>query len=470
MRILSLIILLTLFVSFVHAQDPGDNIFNEPEIYEFQFHFNKSGFLNSLYKSHEFKEYMPVRLEVKEYRFDGLKKINLNNGWNDPTMLREKLFLDFLWDNNIPAPRANFAKVYIDTIYWGFYTLVEHVDKIFLTDRFGNNDGNLYKSEYAPLSWEGSNKEYYYDNFDLKTNEQENDWTDLLTLINIINDESNFNKEIENILNLESHLKIWAANNLFVNMDSYFGSGNNYYLYQNEIDGRFEWIIWDVNLAFGARSGMDKLAIFYLPEDVRPLHRNILYHHNFRERYVRIYEELLNSGFDEDNLYPKIDALWQFIQDDYLADTLKMYTDEEVTSSLTKDLYLVPALKPFVNNRRESILNQLDSLNISSVHKNDEVKKEACGFQLLQNYPNPFNSTTTIPYSVIETNDNSLQNLQLTIYSVLGQKITTLDRKIHQPGNYKVQWNTDGLTSGFYYYRLENDQGFVQTKRLLLLK
>ncbi len=126
--------------------------------------------------------------KYKDHRFNGLKKVSLNNGWNDPTMLREKLFLDFLYEHDIPAPRANFARVFINDTYHGFYTLVEHVDKTFLQHRFNDNDGNLYKAEkLADLTWKGNEQEEYYEQFELKTNEKENNWQDLIHFLNVIN-------------------------------------------------------------------------------------------------------------------------------------------------------------------------------------------------------------------------------------------------------------------------------------------
>lgn len=486
--------------SSVSAQDPGDAIFNEPKIYEFKFHFNQTNYLDSLIKSHETKEYIPCQLDIngvyydsvgvrfkgtssffgypgnkksfrikfdkyKDYQFDGLKKINLNNGWNDPTMLREKLYLDFLWDNHIPAPRANFAKIYIDSIYWGFYSLIEHVDKTFLKDRFGNNDGNLYKSEYAPLLWEGDDQEKYYDNFELKTNENENNWSELIELINTINDEQNFSAQIESVCDVDLHLKVWAANNLFVNMDAFFASGNNYYLYQNEDDDRFEWIIWDVNLAFGARNGPDSLDIFYVPED-RPLHKNFLYFAQFKDRYLQTMEQLLNSGFDATALFHKIDSLWSMILDDYQADTLKMYTNEEVEKSLTQNLYLAPALKPFIQKRRNSVLQQLDYWKSTGIYNRNETENNnRFNFQLYQNFPNPFNSTTIIRYSL-----SLSANVELSVFNCLGQKMATLVSGIQHAGVKQVKWNAAQFSSGIYFYQLFIDNKFLQNKKLLLLK
>ena len=80
-----------------------------------------------------------------ELVFYDLKKLNLNNGYKDPTLLREKLLLDFAGDF-LAAPRAVHAKVYVNGEYYGLYTAVEQVDKTFAQNRFGDDeDGNMFK-------------------------------------------------------------------------------------------------------------------------------------------------------------------------------------------------------------------------------------------------------------------------------------------------------------------------------------
>jgi len=92
-------------------------------------------------------------------------------------------------------------------------------------------------------------------------------------------------------------------------------------------------------------------------------------------------------------------------------------------------------------------------------------------FALLQNYPNPFNSSTFISYQ-LPTNGF----VELTIYSITGQKIATLVSEQQQAGNYRFEWDGNELASGVYFYRLvANDpngkgKSFVDTKKLILLK
>jgi len=98
-----------------------------------------------------------------------------------------------------------------------------------------------------------------------------------------------------------------------------------------------------------------------------------------------------------------------------------------------------------------------------------DLEREASNFAkiftLNQNYPNPFNPSTTIEYQIPKT-----CQVDLNIYNTLGQKVATLVSQKQTTGNYEIEWNASNFASGIYYYRLETDQGFVETKKLIVLK
>ena len=80
------------------------------------------------------------------------------------------------------------------------------------------------------------------------------------------------------------------------------------------------------------------------------------------------------------------------------------------------------------------------------------------------NYPNPFNPSTTISYSVPE-----MEFVTLKVYDVLGNEITTLVNEENSAGNYEVEFDATGLTSGIYFYRITSGN-FVEVKKMTLLK
>jgi len=86
-------------------------------------------------------------------------------------------------------------------------------------------------------------------------------------------------------------------------------------------------------------------------------------------------------------------------------------------------------------------------------------------FELEQNYPNPFNPTTIINYELPITN-----YVEINIYNLLGQKIATLVNKKQNAGTYQVEWDASAFASGVYLYRIMTDNGYTETKKLILLR
>jgi hypothetical protein len=90
-------------------------------------------------------------------------------------------------------------------------------------------------------------------------------------------------------------------------------------------------------------------------------------------------------------------------------------------------------------------------------------------FVLEQNYPNPFNPSTSIAYAVPVKS-----NVTLEVYSLIGQKITTLVQGEVEAGKHTVQFNASSLSSGLYLFKLtavgENGSQFTSSKKMTLLK
>jgi S-formylglutathione hydrolase FrmB len=90
-------------------------------------------------------------------------------------------------------------------------------------------------------------------------------------------------------------------------------------------------------------------------------------------------------------------------------------------------------------------------------------------FVLHQNYPNPFNPTTKIKYTIPRTDNLPVQPVQLKIYDILGNEVTTLVNEVKEPGEYVIEWNAENYSSGIYFYKLKSDN-FSVTKKLILIK
>ncbi|MCX6835278.1 MAG: T9SS type A sorting domain-containing protein [candidate division Zixibacteria bacterium] len=85
-------------------------------------------------------------------------------------------------------------------------------------------------------------------------------------------------------------------------------------------------------------------------------------------------------------------------------------------------------------------------------------------YDLAQNYPNPFNPVTKITFDLPERAKTTL-----SVFNVLGQKVTTLVDAELAADRYEVEWDGSHVASGIYFYRLDTDK-FVMTKKMMLLK
>ncbi len=90
-------------------------------------------------------------------------------------------------------------------------------------------------------------------------------------------------------------------------------------------------------------------------------------------------------------------------------------------------------------------------------------------FSLAQNFPNPFNSGTVIRFSLPQSKD-----VELVLYNIAGQKVTTLVRGMRQAGTYAINWDGKDdagreLASGIYLYELRIGER-IETRKLTLLR
>jgi hypothetical protein len=85
-------------------------------------------------------------------------------------------------------------------------------------------------------------------------------------------------------------------------------------------------------------------------------------------------------------------------------------------------------------------------------------------FALSQNYPNPFNPSTTIKYQLPK---ESL--VKITVFDVLGKQVGVLVNEKKNAGFYEVDFNSEGLASGLYLYKIEAGD-FTDVKKMMLIK
>lgn len=181
--------------------------------------------------------------------FRGLRRMTLNNAFEDPSFIAERLAYDVFRAANLPAPRCNNATVYVNGDFYGVYVNVEAEDKTFLRRWFTSDEGNLY--EEGQSDFVGGAEAV----FNLETNETENDRTDLRNLIASIqaaNEPETFLEDIDAFLDTAQWLRFTAAEAAVNQWDMYGYTVfyvNNFRIYDDPASGKFAFIPWGMDLS-----------------------------------------------------------------------------------------------------------------------------------------------------------------------------------------------------------------------------
>ncbi|GMU85788.1 MAG: hypothetical protein AMXMBFR48_10300 [Ignavibacteriales bacterium] len=98
----------------------------------------------------------------------------------------------------------------------------------------------------------------------------------------------------------------------------------------------------------------------------------------------------------------------------------------------------------------------------------DEIETEYNGkfrFDLQQNFPNPFNSMTNINFTLQEKT-----LVKLILYDITGTEIKEILNEELESGYYSIQLNSEGLSSGIYFYKIITSSSFTSIKKLTIIK
>jgi spore coat protein CotH len=343
----------------------------------------------------------PFKVDLNAYvagqKLRGNNKFVLNNGMKDPTLLREHMAYGLMREFGLPAPRTGFADLWVNTEHLGVYTLVEVVDDDFLQDHFEDPEGDLYKPEMdaGDLSYKGDDAATYT-MLGLETNLETSDGSDYIALCKGIAEGS-----LGSVLDVDNALRYLAINTLLVNLDSYLGTGHNFYLYEDS--GIFSVIPWDTNEAFGNFScgcTTDGILDFRIDEptcgslEKKALAKAIIADPALKASYHALLSDLVGGLFAEDAMSARIDHAADLIRPHLEQDPTKFFTMSQFEAGLDQGSTTTsPAggagtgtggskalgLKAFVAARIASVKGQLEGTLSSTANATDGSCSENMG-------------------------------------------------------------------------------------------
>lgn len=305
----------------------------------------------------------------------GHATINLNNGFRDPSFVREMLSFD-LFRRFAPASRASLVNLHINQANFGVYINIEQINKDMLAAWFDDTSGLRYRAERGPggnsedpaLAWLGTTLSKYQRGYELKSENAVKPWQRLMQTCDVLNNTAaaQMHQAIPKVLDLDGALRYLAMNNVLPAMDSYIGNtAHNFYLYEEPQHGRTVLLPWDHNAAFGANSWLSvaqkqQLDPFYFSnKNRRPLLSRVITDPTWKQRYLAHMRSILDDCYSWTYAAPKIAAWQQLIDAAVQADPLKLYTYAQFQQSPTQDLNLlignryqvIPGIKPMLDRR-----------------------------------------------------------------------------------------------------------------------
>lgn len=334
---------------------------------------------NSSFDSTRIKN--PLHIELNTYKsqhINGYKDIKLSNGYGDPSLIREVLAYDIL-QHYMDCPKANFAQVYINGNYIGLYSNAENIDKKFCGDKFGTTTGTFVKCNpiinptpaiKSNLKFINSDSSSYANFYEIKSN---SGWN---VLTNLCDSLSNTPTSLSTQMDVDRSLWMLAFNNLNINLDSYSGVfSQNYYIYKDQTQ-RFNPIVWDLNMCFGAfpfsgngtasmgsldTNGMKNFAITNHATDPNwPLIKAIQANPMYKRMYVAHMRTMLNEQINNNNYKTRFNQFKSLVDTAAQSDNNAFFTYNQFQQAANTNFafgsYYVPGIYNLMDARATYLL------------------------------------------------------------------------------------------------------------------
>ncbi len=175
----------------------------------------------------------------EDWTFEGARRLTLNNSVSDPSKVRQCLTYSAFADAGLPAVRCGFARVRVNGEDLGVYVNVEPVKEPMLERFWGDDSGNLYEGTLADFTAGMSGT------LEPKTNEDETDGADIQALVDALDvEDDRLIDSLNERMDVDQFFTHWGMEVITKHQDGYAANTNNFYIYADPSDGRFEFIPW----------------------------------------------------------------------------------------------------------------------------------------------------------------------------------------------------------------------------------
>ena len=285
-----------------------------------------------------FRIEIPDDLEFYPNLFgDGAEKQRravFNASWIDPSFQRHKLTMDLNRAEGGHAPRVAYTTLAFNGEIYGFFQVIERIDKLYLGRQDWRKSGNLYKAENHNANWQSKSDPLKgFDHEEGEDNSTEDLGALLDALTNTPTTQADFQESVAPLLDLENCLAGQRVHTFAMDQDSYT---KNYFLYHDvkadpgDAEDRFRVIAWDADATFG--NNWDGTPVSAAEQDLigtDAFSPRLMELPEYKEAHLLAYQEALSGSFDSAALQETASSMAETIGPWARAD-LALWEREEV--------------------------------------------------------------------------------------------------------------------------------------------
>ncbi len=303
-----------------------------------------------------------------EGRLMGFRTVNLNNAYMDETIMREPLYFSIM-ERYAVSPKGSMARLYINEVYWGVYSLAEQENSDLVRRWFPSNDGDRWRApnmaaggggpgggggNSSALGWLGTNVTRYKQSYTLMTDNSTHAWERLVHACDVLNNApaAEFPERVEEVLAVDRWLWFLALENIFADDDSYWNKGADYGFYYEPESGRIHPVEHDGNEAFVAQDSSIS-PVQGATGTSRPVISRLLAVPALRQRYLAHMRTVLDESFNPAAMTAMIGHFSGLSSAAIEADTKKGF----FMAAYSNDLR---TLKTFITNRHKFLTNHTE--------------------------------------------------------------------------------------------------------------
>ena len=435
---------------------------------------------NSSYNPNNNKNPLHIELDhvIGSQDYQGYTDIKLQNGYSDPSMIREVLSYAIL-EQYMDCPQANFANVYINGTLRGMYSNAESINKKFNGEHFYVGNDTYFKcnpiggagpgSTSSPdLKYINMDSSSYFNGYELKSTYG---WNRLVDLINTLNNDF---VNIESKLDVDRALWMLAFNNVLVNLDSYNGAFRQNYHLTWDLNNRFAPTIWDLNMSFGGFPGGTGSGPF-TASSLDPMSNSTSANHPlivkmlsnplYKRMYLAHIRTIVQENFANQNYLSTANTLRTTIDASVQADPYKFYSYTQFQNSLTSNIAgggppgsSIPGLQNLMDARATYFSTNSNYLLISPIITSHSASNSAPTFG------------ESIYLTATCSNETTVYLGYRTNHQLKFNRVQMFDDGVHGDGAagdhvYGYQVTINGAEFQYYIYAENSNAGIFSPQR-----